>query len=104
MGGGAARSPAWTRILADACGSDVEVLAAEGSGMGAVMLAGLAIGRFHGPQEAAAACVSVRDTVPADEEAVRVYRDRAQVFRAAYEALAPVFPGLAAAADGDREG
>ncbi len=104
MGGGAARSPAWTRILADACGSDVEVLATEGSGMGAVMLAGLAIGRFHGPQEAAAACVSVRDTVPADEEAVRVYRDRAQVFRAAYEALAPVFPGLAgAAADGDRE-
>ena len=104
-GGGAARSPAWTRILAAACGCDVEVLAAEGSGMGAVMLAGLATSQFPGPREAAAACVAVRETVPADEDAVRVYRDRAEVFRAAYEALAPVFPRLAGTpAPGDGEG
>jgi hypothetical protein len=60
-----------------------------------VMLAGLATSQFPGPREAAAACVAVRETVPADEDAVRVYRDRAEVFRAAYEALAPVFPRLA---------
>jgi xylulokinase len=103
LGGGPARSAAWTRIMADACGADVEVVGADSSALGAVMLAGLATGTFRDAGEAIACCVTVRETVQVDGDAALGYQGQAELFRAAYAALAPVFHRLADARPDDHE-
>ena len=95
LGGGPARSPAWSQVLADACGAEIDVVGPDSSAMGAAMLAGIAAGAFSGPADAIARCVRVERRVSPDGAAAEVYDRHAVLFRQACDALAPVFQGLA---------
>jgi xylulokinase len=94
LGGGPSRSPAWSRIVADVCEARVEVLEGDASALGAGMLAGIGAGAFTDAAAAIEACVAVRDVVEPDDDAVAVYRRHAELFRQAYDGLAPVFEAL----------
>ena len=71
VGGGGARSPAWTQLLADAVRRPVEVTdASEAGARGAALLAGLGVGTFESLDAAAEQAVRVvRRHEPADSRA-----------------------------------
>jgi L-xylulokinase len=60
LGGGGARSPEWSQLLADAVGMAVEVTDTEEAGArGAAALAGIGLGWYASLEDAAAATVRV---------------------------------------------
>lgn len=81
LGGGAARSPQWCQLLADATGVDVEVTDADEPGArGAALLAGVGVGWWGSVEDAAAATVSVVRRHPARPSPV--LDDRYAAYRA----------------------
>lgn len=89
--GGGTQSPLWRQILADVLGADIAVArVAEGAATGAAMLAAVGAGEYDSVGAAVASMVDVEVTErPSD--AVGVYRDLHDRFRALYPALAPIF-------------
>jgi L-xylulokinase len=60
LGGGGARSPQWTQLLADALNLPIEVTdASEAGSRGAALLAGLGVKAYADPAEAVSAAVRV---------------------------------------------
>jgi xylulokinase len=62
----------------------------EGAAYGAALLGGVAAGEYASAGEAVAACVRATETVEPDPDWVEVYRERREVYRALYPALAGV--------------
>jgi xylulokinase len=86
--GGGARSRLWLEIAASALGLPLELTAVEeGSAFGAALLAGVAGGMFADAQEAARACVRVRDTVEPNAGWARAYEEGYARFRSLYPAV-----------------
>jgi len=80
--GGGARSPLWTRLLADLSGEPVRVPAGEEMGArGAAICAGVAAGRYADVDEAVSEAVGVRRTHEPTPERVERYRAVADAFR-----------------------
>ncbi len=94
-GGGASRL--WNQLMADIYGLPVQRLAVleEATSMGAALVGGVAIGLYPG-FEMAEQMNPVAHTLGPDPEAVRAYEQLYPVFRAAYQALEPVFAELSA--------
>jgi len=63
VGGGIRKSRLWLSILATVLGVPVEVIGHDASPVGAAMLAGVGIGWFDSPADAAARCVRISRTV-----------------------------------------
>lgn len=86
--GGGAKSRTWMQLKADIFGRPVSSLnVSEAACLGAAMLAGVAVGEYASPQEAARELVRVVDTFdPRPEEAAR-YEEAYQVYRDLYPTL-----------------
>ena len=95
--GGGAKSRVWLEILASAVAKPVVTLVAsqEANCLGAAMTAYVALGRFPGFVDAAESMIETADRVEPDPSAVPVYRERSELFRTAYEQVAPVHTALA---------
>lgn len=91
--GGGAKSPLWCRIMANVLDMKVDLLAVEeGPALGGAMLAAVGCGAYASVEEAAAAIVSIADTIEPEPELVAKYEERYQVFRQIYPALKGIFP------------
>jgi autoinducer 2 (AI-2) kinase len=87
--GGLARSPFFTRLLADVCAAPVTVpRVAEATVFGAALCAGVAAGRFGSLAEASETCVSEGRRCDPDAEAAACYRDIYPTWREVREAQA----------------
>ena len=95
--GGGARSRIWLEILASTLAKRVMTLAAsqEANCLGAAMTAYVALGRFDGFTQAAASMIRVADQVDPDPLSVPIYRSRSELFRKAFERIAPIHKALA---------
>lgn len=86
--GGGARSDYWLRLKADVFGRPVAALdVTEAGGLGAALLAGLAIGEYKSPEEAVAATVKTRKRYLPDKRRKEFYERRLKAYRALYPAL-----------------
>lgn len=92
LSGGAARSPVWSQLFADALDLRVEVPACSETGArGAALLAALGIGWYDSLAEAADGVEIGRRHSP-DPEGVARLANRYETFVAAAEALRPLWP------------
>ena len=86
--GGGARSDLWLRIVASVLQMPLERVAVdEGAAYGAALLGGVAGGMWSDVEEAAAACVSVRDQVDPVPRWIDAYADLRTRYRALYPSL-----------------
>jgi xylulokinase len=97
LGGGGANSSVWRRIQADVYGLPVDMLnSAEGSALGAALLAGVGIGVWPSVPAACDAALRVTSRLEPDAERAGRYRRVRAVYEAMYPALAGMFPSLRA--------
>ena len=88
VSGGGARSGLWLRIVASVLGLPLERVAVdEGAAYGAALLGGVASGAWKDVDEAARACVRVRETVQPVAEWVAPYEEARRPYRELYPAL-----------------
>jgi xylulokinase len=88
VSGGGARSELWLRIVASVLGIPLERVAVdEGAAYGAAMLGGVAGGTWENVDDAARACVRVRETVEPVAEWRAAYEEARGVYRELYPAL-----------------
>ena len=99
LSGGGSRSPLWNAIKASAHGRTLTPLASPDSGvLGAALMGLVAAGIEPGLDAAGARRVRLADPIEPEPAAWPRLDDLYGVYRAAYEALVPVFPRLVAAA------
>lgn len=90
--GGGAKSPLWKKIIANVMNVKVDVIESEeGPALGGAMLAAVACGEYASVREAADRIVKVVDTVCPEEELVKRYEEKYQIFRKLYPALRESF-------------
>ena len=88
VSGGGARSGLWLSIVASVLGLPLERVAVdEGAAYGAALLGGVASGAWKDVDEAARACVRVRETVEPVEEWIAPYEEARRPYRDLYPAL-----------------
>jgi xylulokinase len=86
--GGGARSDAWLQIKADVFGVPfVRPRIAEGSLLGAAMLAGLATGVFHSAPEAVERFVRRERIFEPDPRRHEIYREKLELYRKVFPAI-----------------
>ncbi|WP_028709754.1 xylulokinase [Propionicicella superfundia] len=86
--GGAANSPLWCQMMADITQRPISVLKSSETGcLGAAMYAGLAVGAYASPHDAAAQAVQLTRTFTPDPTRFDVYQAAHRRFDEAYEAL-----------------
>lgn len=92
LGGGGARSPLWCQIQADVYGQDVEIVEAEqGAAYGAAILAGVGAKLWATVDEACAAVVRVRETVPTRADIASQMNSAYAAYRRVYPATKTIF-------------
>jgi xylulokinase len=95
-GGGGAMSDSWCRIRANALGRPlVRVAAPEAGAMGALVMAGVAVGLLPDLASAAAALVAVDRTFAPDPAAAALADRRFALYQELYRATAPISAALA---------
>lgn len=94
MAGGVARSPVWSRIIADVLGIETFTTGSGESAFGAALLAATACGLFPDLETAAAACVTEERTMRPDPAAADLYARN----YTRYRTLAGVLDSLAKSA------
>ena len=93
--GGGSKSPLWRTILANVLGIPLDLPATEqGPGYGGALLAMVACGAFPSVQAAAAALVTIRQTVQPDPALTAKYEARYRQFRQIYPACKELFAAL----------
>ena len=86
--GGGARSAAWLRIRADILGRPISTLRVrEAACLGAAVLAGTASGVYSSVSEGVSRTVSTADVFDPDAARMKMYTERAQIYREIYPAL-----------------
>lgn len=96
INGGGAKSPLWCRIMADVLNVKVDKInSEEGPGFGAAILAAVGCGRFESVEEAAGKLIQVVSTTEQDEELVKKYNKKYQVFKALYPTMRDMFDVMA---------
>lgn len=94
--GGGARSPLWRKIKADVCQLPVVALQVEDTALlGDAMLAAVAAGQYATLPEAATGMVSLGDQTLPDPDNYSAYDTAFQRYIRTFDAMAPVFRGLA---------
>ncbi len=89
--GGGAKSPLWQSIVADCLGLTLDITESSDSSLGSAMLAGVAVGVFADPREAAQKCIHVQKTVTPNEQNHLEYQRLFREYVAVHDALAPIY-------------
>jgi xylulokinase len=86
--GGAARSPLWPQIIADATGKPVRVIAsANVASVGAALIAGAGCGIFSGVEAGWTRLNLAQEEILPSERCQRAYRELFQVYRSVFQDL-----------------
>ncbi len=94
--GGGARSALWDQIMADVLDRQVAIpRQTDAASLGAMLLAGAAIGHFPAIEDAARSVNPVSETFHPDSSASAGYQDLFKTYTRLYETLRPVFHDLA---------
>jgi len=94
--GGGARSEVWRRLQADIYNAAVvTVNVAEGSALGAAILAAVGTGQFASVPQACAKIIKTLNPVKPDPKRVKLYARHYVEYRKLYQVLKPQFPVLA---------
>ncbi|WKA55494.1 xylulokinase [Planococcus shixiaomingii] len=88
LGAGGSRNPVWCKMIADALGMDVSVLAnRDGSALGAAIIGGVGIGMFSSIEEAVEKLVKSETTISFDVENHLQYKKFFARYQNIYQAL-----------------
>lgn len=89
--GGGAKGELWRQITADCLGMELTRTQSSDSSLESAMLAGVAMGVFSSPEEAAKACIrEIGVTVPVPENTAK-YAEIFKEYVAVHDALAPIY-------------
>ena len=89
--GGGAKSRLWSQITSDVLGISLTVTESSESSLGSAMLAGVAMGVFADPKEAAAKCIKPFRSVTPNSENTEKYQKIFKKYKRIHDALAPVY-------------
>ena len=90
--GGGSKSRLWVKILANVLGMDVEIPELdEGPGLGAAILAAVALGEYASVEEACSKIVRVKERITPDPVLTELYDRKYKVFKELYPAMKPAF-------------
>lgn len=90
--GGGAKSPLWRKIMANVLNMKLMIPVTEqGPGYGAAMLASVACGTYQNEETAADAMVRIKETEEPEEELVKAYEKKYQIWHGLYPVLKPMF-------------
>ncbi len=89
--GGGMKGALWRQITADVLGMTLRVTDSADSSLGSAMLAGIAVGVFKDPAEAAEKCVKVRYVTKPIPENTEKYRKLFEEYKKIHDALAPIY-------------
>lgn len=92
LAGGAANSPVWVQIFADALQIPIETVSCQEQGiMGAAIAAGVGTGVFTSYEEASKKVVAVKEIVYPRKEYGKIYEQKYRRYRAVIESLSDVW-------------
>ena len=92
MAGGAANSPVWVQMFADALQMPISVVSGEEMGVkGVAITASVAAGMYESIEDAVAAMVHPGTLVQPNPELAEVYAAKLETFRTLVDTLAPVW-------------
>ncbi|HOJ58540.1 MAG TPA: xylulokinase [Bacillota bacterium] len=86
--GGGSKSPLWRQIVADVLGTELKTIEISDSSFGGAMLAGVGVGVFSSPVEAAERCVKPLSTVTPDEKNHARYSKMFEIYKEIHDKLA----------------
>lgn len=96
LNGGGAKSKLWCEMVANIMNVKVDKInSEEGPGFGAAILAAVGCGKFNSVEEAASKLIKVVSTIEPEEELVRKYDEKYQMFKTIYPALKSVYDVIA---------
>lgn len=96
INGGGSKSPLWCRILANVLNVKVDKInSEEGPAFGAAILAAVGCGEYETVVDAATKLIQVTETTEPEEEVVRLYDKKYDLFQEIYPALKPVYAKMA---------
>ena len=86
--GGGAKSRKWLQLKADLYGKKmVSLKVSEAPSLGAAILAGVAIGEYSSIEEAVKATVKIKEVFYPQEEKIRIYEEKFQIYKDIYPTL-----------------
>lgn len=89
--GGGSKSFLWQQIVSDVMGLELNVTKSSDSSLGSAMLAGVAVGVFKTPKDAAKACVKVEKTITPNLDNHEKYKKFFETYVKVHDALAPIY-------------
>ena len=96
LNGGGAKSKLWCEMVANIMNVKVDKInSEEGPGFGAAILAAVGCEKFNSVEEAASKLIKVVSTIEPEEELVRKYEEKYQIFKTIYPALKSVYDVIA---------
>ncbi len=89
--GGGAKGELWRQMLADVLGITLKTTESSDSSLGSAMLAGIAVGVFKNPVDAAEKCVKQKSVTVPNPENTEKYRKVFLEYKKIHDALAPIY-------------
>ncbi len=89
--GGGTKGELWRQMTADVLGITLKTTESADSSLGSAMLAGVAIGVFSSPEDAAEKCVKVKSVTHPNSENTAKYREIFKEYKRIHDALAPIY-------------
>ncbi len=89
--GGGTKGEFWRQIAADVLGMTLKTVKSSDSSLGSAMLAGIAVGVFKNPQDAAEKCVAFTNETKPNLENTEKYRKVFEEYKKIHDALAPIY-------------
>ncbi len=89
--GGGTKGEFWRQILSDVLGMTLKTVKSSDSSFGSAMLAGIAIGVFADPEDAARKCVKFTSETKPNFENTQKYRKVFEEYKKIHDALAPIY-------------
>lgn len=89
--GGGTKGEFWRQICADVLGMTLKTVESSDSSFGSAMLAGIAMGVFKNPQDAALKCVKFTSETKPNPENTKKYQEIFKEYKKIHDALAPIY-------------
>ena len=91
--GGGAKGPLWRQITTDVLGMTLRHTVSSDSSLGSAMLAGVSVGVFSSPEDAAQKCIRTAGITEPNPENTEKYARLMEEYIRIHDALAPIYQG-----------